>query len=746
MAQTLEHNSAVTSVSAVSLPKFDGDVSNIQKLDDEPNDVGGLTAAELKARFDKGNEDIVGFINDTLIPAVLAQDSTEEARQLAEGERVANEQERVKNEDLRVRNENARNMWEAFDSTKSYDVGNKVSYEGSSYVCIAPSFGVAPTNSAYWLLIAAKGADGTGVGDMLASVYDPQGKASDIFAANNATRSMLAPVETTSTASRSYTAGDLLIYDGVLREVTADIAEGETIEAGSNISADKVTLSEKVTQQLAAKADLVGGKVPLEQLPDDIGGLLPQAVVTTDAGASVTATLDDTTVGPVVAGEDGVATLDLPSFGTWTLTAALNGESSSATLAVTEVRQYAVTISFVVAFAFHYTENDSNPDSVTYPAGYTNSNWNDPFYVDLTTGVPHWGDWAADVAKFLIPRSCMLKFDGTRDYYLNENDESLKEDGTASDYNNTSYGGNAMMEWGQKGAKIYWKIVPDADGKGWTFVTANKKLDADMDAWNHYNCKGQLAEHFYTPKYFGSDDGTRLRSISGGTNYVNHTPSDELTKAKANNQTGDEIWNTEVYCDWLLVQMLCMLFTKSTNGQEKFGYGFANGNSAAIGQGTMNGKGLFWGESTGKYGVKIFGMENPFGNIWRRIAGLINDKGTVKIKLTYGKQDGSTVEGYNLDGSGYITHGTTGNGSSEGYISHMNITNRGITPNTMSGSDSTLYCDACWVNNNQVDYAFVGGNRSIALPVGLFCVHLDYLASDTLANLGASLSCKPLAT
>ena len=396
------------------------------------------------------------------------------------------------------------------------------------------------------------------------------------------------------------------------------------------------------------------------------------------------------------------------------------------------------------AFAFHYTENDNNPASITYPAGYDNSNFTDPFYVNLSTGVPHWGDWAADAAKFLIPKSCMLKYNGVRDYYLDENDETKKADGTASDVANSSYGGNAMMEWGQ-GAKIYWKIVPDADGKGFTFVVADAKLDDDMDAWNHYNCKGELAEHFYTPKFFGSDDGTRLRSISGGTNYVNHTASDELAKAKANNQTSDEIWNTEVYCDWLLVQMLCMLFTKSTNGQEKFGYGFANGNSAAIGQGTMNGKGLFWGESTGKYGVKIFGMENPFGNIWRRIAGLINDKGTVKIKLTYGKQDGSTVEGYNLDGSGYITHGTTGNGSSGGYISHMNITNRGITPNTMSGSDSTLYCDACWFNNNQVNYAYVGGLWFDALKVGLFCVYLSDLASLTYAGIGASLSCKPLA-
>ena len=37
---------------------------------------------------------------------------------------------------------------------------------------------------------------------------------------------------------------------------------------------------------------------------------------------------------------------------------------------------------------------------------------------------------------------------------------------------------------------------------------------------------------------------------------------------------------------------------------------------------------------------------------WRRIAGWIDDKGIQKIKLTYGQSDGSTVDGYNTDGSG----------------------------------------------------------------------------------------------
>lgn len=36
-------------VQSLVIPGLDDDLDIIQKLDDEPNDVGGLTAAELKA-------------------------------------------------------------------------------------------------------------------------------------------------------------------------------------------------------------------------------------------------------------------------------------------------------------------------------------------------------------------------------------------------------------------------------------------------------------------------------------------------------------------------------------------------------------------------------------------------------------------------------------------------------------------------------------------------------------------------
>lgn len=437
------------------------------------------------------------------------------------------------------------------------------------------------------------------------------------------------------------------------------------------------------------------------------------------------------------------------STGEYTVKASLGSEYAEQTVTISsDGQRQEVSLMFTVAFAYHYSENDSNPDSVTYPEGYANSGWT-PMYVNLSTGAPVYGSWDpnganAKLVKWLFPRSCMLKYDGTVDYYLDENDETKKEDGTPSDVANVDYGGNAMMEWGQDGKKIYWKQIPDADGKGWTFVVANGDMgDPDMKPWNHYNCNGQVASHFYTPKYFGSYDNTRLRSISGRTNMVSQNASTELTRAKANNLTSDEIWNTEVWCDRQLFQHLTTLLSRSLNSQSKFGYGYANANLSPINPGTMNKKGLFYGESTGKQGVKVFGMEHPWGSTWRRTAGLINDKGTIKAKLTYGTQDGSTVNGYNLNGAGYVSCGSVA-GISGGYISAMNISNKFLVPKTISGSDTTFYSDGSWFENNQVNYALVGGDHNLALPAGSFCVRLSHDVSRARTGDGVALSCKPL--
>ena len=98
----------VVANSNLEIQLLDGDLNIIQKLDDEPNDVGGLTSAELKAKFDEGGNIIKKYINETLIPSVLTDDATEESRKQAEAARVAAEQGRVTAEEGRVSAESGR--------------------------------------------------------------------------------------------------------------------------------------------------------------------------------------------------------------------------------------------------------------------------------------------------------------------------------------------------------------------------------------------------------------------------------------------------------------------------------------------------------------------------------------------------------------------------------------------------------------------------------------------------------------
>lgn len=62
----------------MALTKFTKDMAIISALDDEPNDVGGLSAAELKAKFDEGGQALKTFINETLLSEIDGTIATKE--------------------------------------------------------------------------------------------------------------------------------------------------------------------------------------------------------------------------------------------------------------------------------------------------------------------------------------------------------------------------------------------------------------------------------------------------------------------------------------------------------------------------------------------------------------------------------------------------------------------------------------------------------------------------------------------
>lgn len=385
-------------------------------------------------------------------------------------------------------------------------------------------------------------------------------------------------------------------------------------------------------------------------------------------------------------------------------------------------------------YGFDLTIADSNPATrVTYPSDVENSGFAKA--VMNFGGAFSYGSWPSTPGEKFMPRPCMLRFNGTVDYYLNPNDYTKKADGTTSDVANMNYGGNAMMEW----PKIYVKRW-ESNGV-YHFRCSDMKVDSDYECWSNYDKNNKEIPHFYTPIFFGSKDGSnRLRSISGQSNFVSNTAQTEVTYAKNN---GADIWYTEVLSDRELVNDLLTMMFKSTDLQATAGYGVCSA-SAAIAPGSMNTKGLFWGAGDKTSGVKVFGMENWWGNIFRRIAGWCISGGTQKVKLTRGTKDGTTVGDYNFDGNGYKTISGV-NLTRSGYISKMKTESFGRFPMEANGSTTTFEADQVWADSGNGYYAYVGGYGNNGLYCGPFYADLSNDSSDTDTNLGAALSCKPLA-
>jgi hypothetical protein len=397
-------------------------------------------------------------------------------------------------------------------------------------------------------------------------------------------------------------------------------------------------------------------------------------------------------------------------------------------------------------YAFHIDGNESDSSAmVTYledAVGMT------PAKMDYVNGKFDYGSWEN---AFFMPRPCMVLQEGIVDYYLDPNDYTKKEDGTASDVADTSYAGNAMMEWGQNGKKIWYKVVPDAnDVTSGTVYICDEQLDPSYNAWSFINNQGRLVDHFYTPIYNGSsvNDGINdvMRSISGLAVSKSLTGPEEITRCQRNNKGNNVLWNTEVIADRILIDFLLVLMGKSTDTQAVFGNGLTSGGETALNNyrtGALNDKGLFFGYSDQTHAVKVFGMENWWGLQWRRHAGYILSDGIQKIKLTYGQQDGSTVDGYNTDGSGYITMGITQTVASGGYISKMNFNDYGMFGKEISGTSSTYYCDGQWYNNSGTKYALCGGSSIDELRGGAFYCNLIYAVSVSYWDSGVALSYRP---
>ena len=407
-----------------------------------------------------------------------------------------------------------------------------------------------------------------------------------------------------------------------------------------------------------------------------------------------------------------------------------SNEAINVTVNLSETDEYysdstTIIVNIGVRYGYRIKKAESDPyERVEY---LYDAEGKTPAKMNFNTNTFDYGDWGNE--WFIIQnKPCMLKNDGTVDYYLNPDDYDYKEDGTtSSDISNTNYNGNAMAQIPLIWIKRYEDDVYEYE------IISDIKYDDDYEAYAHTRADGSIAPFFFWSMFGGSGNASKIRSLADQARTGNLIAQQEIDGAKANGSK----WYIHTWSQRECIRTLLVLMGKSTNTQDVFGNGNCTTGSALV-TGTLKKMGQFFGYFSDTQQVKVFHIEAFWGDMWDRAAGLIYNNGSVYVKMT------PESAGYRVtDTTGYDNTGITLAGTGGGYISQCSCSKYGIIPKQISGSGTTYYCDGSWFNNSGLYYLACGmGAHYTAANAGGFLFDVEDAPSYMSGYFGCALSCE----
>ncbi len=338
-------------------------------------------------------------------------------------------------------------------------------------------------------------------------------------------------------------------------------------------------------------------------------------------------------------------------------------------------------------FGFKVDRNNIDPDiRVIYTndcEGYS------PMYISLSSGECNNGSWS----EFLeyLHRPCILNKDGSVAFYLDRNNQLLKDTGESYTLTDDQ---NMMVEF----KTVYTKRWSDED------YIYHQFSFIPRDGFNAYpwtNKYGVVQQYMYLAMYDGNIVSNIMRSLNGVKSTV-VAIDDILTAANING----EGWSTEWSQTYFFRMDILTLLSKSTHSKESFGYGI-NDETSDIINGSLISKGSFYGRNVDdKLQVKTLFMEGLWGGTNIFIDGIKITDSELKIS-TFGNFDDNTSYNY--------THDITTNETNIiEYIGNMSVNNEGYVVEDNIGSTNTGYCDGYiyQTNTNSTTIATIGGQNA----------------------------------
>lgn len=331
--------------------------------------------------------------------------------------------------------------------------------------------------------------------------------------------------------------------------------------------------------------------------------------------------------------------------------------------------------------------------------------------VSMTSGYNGWKD--TKIIKNIKP--CVLN-NGAVQYYLQKDNYTLKEDGTASVLDGTD--GDVMVEIPKIGYRLwndenyqYVSITDDPNKEGYCYYAHSLETDGDCDK-------------IYYGTYCGYVDSNNLYSRSG----VSPTVGINLTDSRAYTANRGTGYSLESFFPRTLMQCLFVVIYKNLNSQAALGQGLTDADK--VNTGGTDSQSFCYGTTSGTNQVKFLGIEDFWGNVFGWLDGVYSDS-NYNILTDYRNSQ--------FTGSGYDFQFNAGQGvNNYGFISKILGTNTtGFVPAEGNGDSSTYFADVGEVYSGVFGYC--GSNWSLNVEAGAFCLRLSGSAFYASSSLGARL-------
>ena len=422
--------------------------------------------------------------------------------------------------------------------------------------------------------------------------------------------------------------------------------------------------------------------------------------VRSNPGSSLTITDGKTTVEDVV-DDSGRYSRELPSTGTWTITASKDESVSTKTCAVNTYGVYTVDISLeIFGVVWNYGSSSTALTRLTRES--------DP-YSFVSTNITSEPAPAVGASYGTSPFDKYMPWKGMEEYNIVKSVVGVKQGEQGFSRTNDTV---VLIP------EFYYKVVDDAANKKRYYYVSSMKISG-------------FEKHPGSGRYVG-----RYNTGSGHVSRTGKSPLVSITRASARSgaKSKGSGWYEYDYASWCAIGLLYIVEYADWNTQSKIGKGYSSG-SSAISSGGTDSMTYHTGRASGTDGataVQYRHIENPWGNVFDWVDGVNFNGSTVYVCTDPAKYADDTSDGYTNAGT---------RASSSGYISALGASTTApwaIYPSSAGGSETTYIPDYSWTSSGW-RVLCVGGGWENGSRAGLFCFSGNDVSSNSYSNVGARL-------